>query len=192
MTDWEACYLKNEYPWDKGAPSPGLVDFLNDEKNLPGQRVCVPGCGMGSDVREWAQHGFNATGVDIAPTAMQMAQDRTSAELTNVSFEVGDFLSDTPSDPFDWVFEHTFFCAIQPEQRALYVDSGVRWLKPGGDYLAVYYLLTDPDGPPFPSTREEILKRFSGRFELVREWVPRSYPNRTNLELMVWWRVKTG
>ena len=27
-TDWEAQYQKGETPWEKGAPSPGLVDFL--------------------------------------------------------------------------------------------------------------------------------------------------------------------
>ncbi|MDB4746306.1 thiopurine S-methyltransferase, partial [Verrucomicrobia bacterium] len=57
-------------------------------------------------------------------------------------------------------------------------------------YLAVYYLLKEDGGPPFPSTRKEILKRFSPSFELIKEWVPRSYPNRENLELMIWWQAK--
>lgn len=189
MTDWEACYQKNEYPWDKGEPSPGLVDFLKTESSLEKGRVCVPGCGLGHDVREWARHGFDATGFDISTTAMDMAAAKTEGRLP-ARFESGNFLTETPRKPFDWVFEHTLFCAIQPSERDQYVQAAARWLRPGGQYLAVYYLITDPDGPPFPSTREEILERFSGTFDLKREWTPRSYPNRTNLELMVWWTLK--
>jgi len=67
-----------------------------------------------------------------------------------------------------------------------------RWLKPGGSYLAVNYLIPDKDGPPFGTTRQELWDRFSPRFDLLEEWVPRSYPNRTGLELMLWWRLKPG
>ncbi len=190
MTDWESCYQKNDFPWDKGAPSPGLVDFLASETDLEHGSVCVPGCGTGHDVREWAKHGFEATGVDIAPTAMDLARQRTSEANLEADFRVADFLNDRPDQPFDWVFEHTLFCAIQPEERDRYVEAVHRWLRPGANYLAVYYLIEDEDGPPFPSTRDEILNRFSDRFTLKREWTPRSYPNRENLELMIWWQAR--
>ncbi len=190
MTDWEANYQKNDYPWDKGAPSPGLVDFLETEPQLERGTVCVPGCGTGHDVREWARHGFAATGVDIAPTAMQLARQKTEEANLEAQFVVADYLNGSPSQRFDWVFEHTLFCAIQPEQRDDYVTATHRWVRPGGDYLAVYYLIEEEDGPPFPSTREGILDQFSELFELKREWTPRSYPNRTNMELMIWWQAK--
>ena len=93
---------------------------------------------------------------------------------------------------FDWIFEHTLFCAIQPRQRDDYVRAVTRWLKPGGSYLAVNYLIPDKDGPPFGTTRQELWDRFSPRFDLLEEWVPRSYPNRTGLELMLWWRLQPG
>jgi hypothetical protein len=89
---------------------------------------------------------------------------------------------------FDWVFEHTLFCAIRPEERDQYGQAVPRWLKPNGQYLAVNYLIPDRDGPPFGTTRQELLTRFSPRFELVTEWVPRSYPNRVGLERMFWWK----
>ena len=37
---------------------------------------------------------------------------------------------------------------------------------------------------------DELLERFSPHFELLKEWVPRSYDNRTGLELMLWWRKR--
>jgi len=88
------------------------------------------------------------------------------------------------------LFEHTLFCAIQPAERDLYVRAVRRWLKPGGHYLAVNYLIPDRDGPPFGTTRAEVWQRFSPYFELVGEWVPRSYPNRAGLELMLWWKKR--
>ena len=66
-------------------------------------------------------------------------------------------LRDAPPFLFDWVFEHTLFCAIDPAERDEYVRAVLRWLKPNGQYLAVNYLIPDEAGPPFGTTREEAL-----------------------------------
>ncbi len=188
-SDWEARYQSGDMHWDKGAPSPGLVDFLAAHPDLPRGRVCTPGCGTGHDVRAWAKAGFTAFGCDIAPSAVRLAKERTTAAGLKASFRLCDFLRDPPRRRFDWIFEHTLFCAIQPGERDLYVDAVLRWLKPDGDYLAVNYMIVEPgDGPPFVTTREELWGRFSPHFDLVEEWVPRSYPNRTGRERMFWWR----
>jgi len=188
---WEARYETKDMPWEKGAPSPGLKDFLDETKKLPGTTVCVPGCGLGHDVRAWARAGFQAFGFDIAPSAIALGNRLTRKAHIKAEFERKDFLKDPPPFRFDWVFEHTLFCAIQPEERDAYVKAVLRWLKPKGHYLAVNYLIPDKEGPPFGTKRAELWKRFSPHFELVREWVPRSYPNRTGLELMLWWKRKT-
>ena len=187
---WETRYQTGETSWDKGAPSPGLVDFLAAHPELPRGSVCVPGCGTGHDVREFARAGFNAFGFDIAPSAIAQAVEKTKAAGLKAKFQLADFLRDKPPQKFDWLFEHTLFCAIQPSERDEYVRSVLRWLKPDGQYLAVNYLIPDKDGPPFGTTRAELWRRFSPQFELVDELVPRSYPNRTGLELLMWWRRK--
>ena len=150
----------------------------------------MPGCGTGHDARAWAGSGFEAFGYDIAPSAIRLAARKTRAAGLNAQFELADFLHDAAPFRFDWVFEHTLFCAIQPAERDDYVRAVLRWLKPKGHYLAVNYLIPDKDGPPFGTTRTELWRRFSPKFELLEEWVPRSYPNRTGLELMLWWRRK--
>jgi methyl halide transferase len=187
---WEERYQASDMPWDKGEASPGLVDFLAAHPELKRGTVCVPGCGTGHDVQAWAESGFHAVGCDIAPSAIALGRERTAAAGLTARFEPGDFLKDSPPFLFDWVFEHTLFCAIDPRDRDDYVKAVLRWLKPGGDYLAVNYLIPDTDGPPFGTTPEELMKRFSPRFELLAEWVPRSYSNRTGLELMLWWKRK--
>jgi SAM-dependent methyltransferase len=185
---WENRYLTRDMPWEKGEASPGLVDFLAVNPALPRGTVCVPGCGTGHDARAFARAGFATFGFDFAPSAVKSAREQ-SAGLP-ILYTQADFLHDTPPQKFDWLFEHTLFCAIQPEQREEYVRAVLCWLKPDGQYLAVNYIECGPDGPPFPTTREEQLERFSPHFDLVADWVPRSYSNREGRERMFWWRRK--
>ena len=189
-TDWELRYQTKDTPWEKGEPSPGLVDFLAGHLELKRGTVLVPGCGTGHDVRVWAKAGFDVTGYDIAPSAIQLSKEKTKAAGLSATFAPGNFLLDPPPQLFDWIFEHTLFCAIDPTLREDYVQATLRWLKPGGQYLAVNYLIPDKEGPPFGTTREEQLVRFSPHFELSGEWNPRSYENRTGLERMFWWTRK--
>jgi len=202
---WETRYLSGDTRWEKGAPSPGLVDFLREQRDLPRGSVAVPGCGLGHDVRAWASFCFTTYGYDIAPSAVQLAKTRTKEWMTNKSsvdaetpfnpkanvpsFGLGNFLADDPPFHFDYVFEHTLFCAINPSDRDRYVEAVLRWLKPGGTYLAVNYIVCDGE-PPFPVGREELWQRFRPHFHLIDQWIPRSYDNRTGRELMCWWRRK--
>jgi SAM-dependent methyltransferase len=187
-TNWEEHYQTGDMPWEKGEASPGLVDFMAAQPHLAPGTVLVPGCGTGHDARVWARAGFAVTGFDIAPSAVRLAREKTAAAGLRAEFRLGDFLADEPEQRFDWVFEHTLFCAIQPDRREDYVRALLRWLKPDGQYLAVNYLIPDKEGPPFGTTRDELVGRFTPHFELLSDWVPRSYPNRTGLELMLWWK----
>ena len=186
-TDWEERYLKNDTPWDKGEPSPGLLEFFRTHPDLKHGTVCVPGCGMGHDALAWAEQGFEVTGIDISPTAVDRC--RSVRRHRNLRFECRDFLNETPEKPFDWLFEHTLYCAINPSHRDRYAKSVIRWVKPGGHFLAVHYLIDDEDGPPFGCTREEIIERFSPMVNLVEDWEPVSWPHRQGLERMFLWRV---
>ena len=189
--DWESRYQAGDMRWEKGAPSPGLVDFLAQHQNLPGETVCVPGGGTGHDALAWAWKDFRVYGYDLAPSAVRLSRERAEAAGVSTEFRQLDFLRAEPPFPFDWIFEHTLFCAIPPGDRELYVRAVRRWLKPGGHYLAVNYMICDPgEAPPFPSTRAELWARFSPHFELLSEYVPRSYPNRTGRERLFWWRRK--
>ena len=90
-----------------------------------------------------------------------MSRERTAAAGLTAHFEVGDFLKDDPPQPFDLIFEHTLFCAIDPADRDEYARAVLRWLRPDGDYLAVNYMIPDRDGPP------------PGGFDLLHDWFTR-------------------
>ena len=189
---WENRYQTHDLTWDKGAPSPGLVDFLAAHADLPRGTVCVPGCGTGHDVRAFAKAGFAACGFDFVPNAVVLATESTRAAGLTAAFQQADFLHDEPLRKFDWLFEHTLFCAIQPSERDDYVRAVLRRLKPGGQYLAVNYFECGPVGPPWPTTRAEQWERWQPHFELLAEWTPRSYPKRTGRERMFWWSRKAA
>jgi SAM-dependent methyltransferase len=186
-TDWEAQYISKDMPWEKGAPHPALVDYLA-ENDVRG-RVLVPGCGTGHDVRALAAHGAVPVGLDIAPSAIAAAQSTPPAGAE--TYALGDFFAPQPElvGAFDWVFEHTCFCAIDLSQRAAYVESAHAVLKPGGQLLAIFYL--DPgndspdEGPPFEVSIAELDRLFLPRFELLQEWLPaQTYSGREGREWM--------
>jgi SAM-dependent methyltransferase len=191
MNEWEQLYQDGDTRWDKGEPSPGLLEWLGNASFVEGSSVLVPGCGFGHDVRALARAGFKAVGLDVAPSAVSGAREQTPADFSGVEFREGDFLKDEPFDGFDYVFEHTCFCAIEPSERDVYAASVAQWLNPGGFLLAIHYMLPpDEDGPPFGTNREEIVQRFSGGFDLITDWEPSSWEHRQGQEQMFLWSKK--
>ncbi|MEZ5328551.1 MAG: methyltransferase domain-containing protein [Verrucomicrobiales bacterium] len=190
-TDWEQCYIDGDTPWDQGSPSPVLVHYL-DAQMLTGN-VIAPGCGSGHDVAEIARRSdtVSVLGMDISSTAVGLANSRLAA-FDNATCEHAD-LFDPGSHhvgQYDWVWEHTCFCAIDPTRRSDYVDAVHRLLKPEGKLLAVFYL--EPKqredgvaGPPFGCSIDELDALFEGRFMIEESRVPEvAYPGREGRELL--------
>lgn len=187
---WEGRYEAKDTGWDQGAASPGLVDFLEKEKYIPGT-VLVPGCGRGHDARALVKAGFKVTAIDVSDIAMRDAQKLAKSEnLKNIQFRKTDFfkVSEKLKGSYEWLFEHTFFCAIDPSLRGKYVQTAARLLKKDGYLLGVFYNIQPESGPPFGTTREELVERFSPKFTLKLERVPRSFPNREGKELLMLWQ----
>lgn len=185
--DWELNYQNNDTPWERGEPAPPLVEYL--ETNQIGGRVLVPGCGLGHDVRLLAAHGCDALGVDLSSTALGKAETFPKPDGGSVSYQLSDFLdpeNNLPDAHFDYVFEHTCFCAIDPSRRIDYLRAVCRVLKPGGHLLAILFTHLDgEEGPPFPTSTDEVQTLFASHFEIARHWRPtRAYAGRENEESM--------
>jgi SAM-dependent methyltransferase len=190
-TDWQERYQTEDTPWDKGEPAPGLVDWLKAQTLDPETRVLVPGCGRGHDASAWAKAGFDTTGMDLAEIALSDAREKYES-LPNLAFFPGNFLDEKPQEPYDLIFEHTLYCAIDPDRREEYARSLLNWLKPGGYFLAIHFIFPlDEDGPPFGASREEIINRFQTNFTLRDDWKPRHFEGRKNEEWMFLWQRKT-
>lgn len=182
--DWDTRYRLDDTPWEKGYAAPPLKEFL--ERAAFKGRVLVPGCGLGHDVRLLAAHGAEPVGFDVSETALERARafPRAGAE----SYCQGNFfdLCGSLSGTFDGIFEHTFFCAIEPSLRQDYVNAACKALKPDGLLLAIFFInIEDPEGPPFPVSTDEVDQLFHDSFETLEKWIPQAaYPGRAGREEM--------
>lgn len=69
-----------------------LLGWLPDD--LHGRRVLDAGCGTGALAIEAARRGADVVGIDISPNLIEVARQRTPAELrTRLHFEAGDMLA---------------------------------------------------------------------------------------------------
>jgi methyl halide transferase len=193
VTDWNQCYRIGETPWEKGAPAPPLLSWIARYGPLAGD-VLVPGCGLGHDVRAIAKVSphTRVVGLDVAPVAL--AQAKKYPQAGSESYVCADLFR-LPTElvgTFDWVFEHTCFCAILPERRPDYVLAVATALRESGQILAIFYLNPwDPGeappegGPPFGVSTEELNAFFLPKFELVKEERPQaSYLGREGREIL--------
>jgi ubiquinone/menaquinone biosynthesis C-methylase UbiE len=97
------------------------------------------GCGAGNFSLLLAQHGYKVTGVDISPTAIEWACERTRGIGIELDFRVDNVLSlSTCSDgKFDLVVDgHCLHCIIG-EDRASCLTAVWRVLKPGGSFVVL-------------------------------------------------------
>ena len=185
VTNWDQAYQDNFTPWDKGAPSPPLVEYL--ARNPLTGRVLVPGCGLGHDVAYLASVGMDAYGLDISPTAVERARIAHPGHAAR--FIQADLFEYRPEQLFDAMVEHTCLCALPPDWRQRYRDAAVRLLKPGGLLVGIFYIDPDMDpgetGPPFAISEEELSALFAPAFDVVESQVPAAaYPGREGRELL--------
>lgn len=183
--NWDECYQKGETRWDKGAPSPAMRQYL--ERHAVRGRALVPGCGRGHEVALAAEHGLDATGLDIAPTGI--AEARAKYPHLADRFLMGN-LFDPPEKlrgAFDVVLEHTCMSALPPPLRADYRRGIDLTLRHGGLLIGVWYIdpALDPgtEGPPFPFSVADLTALFAEGYAIVEDYVPDvSFPGREGRE----------
>jgi SAM-dependent methyltransferase len=183
--DWQARYESADTPWDEGAAHPALLDFIGRSGPFLG-RILVPGCGRGYEVRALSTAANQVIGLDIAPGAIAAARafPATGCE----EYIVADLFNLEPAlrGSFDWVVEHTCFCAIDPSMRLAYSVAVAGALKPGGRMFAIFYLNPGRDRqPPFGVETAELDHLFSLDFTVLSQWVPaRTFEGRESRELV--------
>jgi SAM-dependent methyltransferase len=187
--EWQRRYEENDTPWDKGEPAPALVDFLCREQ-ITGQ-ILVPGCGRGHEVQLLGMRPQSTVvGLDLSTTAIAQAREQAAGlkPAGEINFVVGDFFNLAPKlrGAFDWLVEHTCFCAIEPRLRPDYVLAAASALRAGGKIFGIFFINPDSEsGPPFPVSREELSELFAPHFALLSEWVPtEAFPGREHRELV--------
>ena len=162
---WEERYSGTDDSIWSGNPNEALVAVVGD---LTPGRILDVGCGEGADVLWLAEHGWDATGIDLSQTAIDRA--RKAAEERNVSacFEVADISTWSPSEsepgesspaldqPRRGGYDLVIGCFLHtrlPDTREELVGRVAEHVAPGGGLL----LISHAEMPPWADNHDEEL-----------------------------------
>jgi len=184
---WNQIYEEEGRPgWDMDGATPLLAELLELATPLglqPGAELAVPGCGYGHDAAALAGRGFAVTGLDFAPLALEGARARYGEA---VAWHQADWFT-TSQGPWDALFDHTCFVAMDPPRRQDYVAACAAHLRPGGLWMvALFHQVDRVPGPPHAIPMEEMRRLAETRFEVLHLGeATRSHPRRAGREFLL-------
>jgi len=166
---WETHYQEGTTRWDLGQAAPPFVSLIASPTAPLQGRMAVLGAGRGYDALLFADKGFEVIGFDFAPSAIADATALAQNSGMSAQFlqrNIFDLPAEFPNY-FDYVLEHTCFCAIDPRLRPAYAQLVKSLLKPQGELIALFWAHSKPGGPPFGATIAEIKEYFQSDFEIT-------------------------
>lgn len=136
----------DKIPWNLEAPPELLVELVESKWVSPCTAVDL-GCGAGNYAIWLASMGFEITGIDISPRAVELAERLAAEKSVRCRFMAKDLTGDLGKDIplFDFAFDWEVLHHVFPEDREKYVGNVHSILRPGGKYLSVCFSETDPD-----------------------------------------------
>jgi SAM-dependent methyltransferase len=182
--EWNDNYVQGCMPWDTPDPDPMLVEYLAAHPPVSGRALDV-GCGTGTHARFLASRGFDVLGIDVAPRAIELANEKAHP---GVRFAVVDFLASLPDGgPFDFVLDRGCFHVFDPADRERFAAQVARCLAPGGVWVSLIGSTEGApreQGPPRRSARDianaiepalEIVLLRATQFDLGTDAPPRAW-----------------
>jgi SAM-dependent methyltransferase len=141
MTNYARMYRLGVTPWERYGPV-AMVRFLSfldreaEERGGPGRALDI-GCGRGRFTPELAEKGWDVTGVDLVPAAVEAARLQGPAE---VSYLVGDATDLSPDlGSFDLFIDIGCFQGFDAEQRAAQGRSVTALAAPGATLIMLEF-----------------------------------------------------
>ncbi len=172
-------YYAGKAPWDIGRPQPAFLALA--ESGAIRGRVLDVGCGTGEHVLMAAAMGLDATGVDVASTAIEIAEGKAQERGLSARFLVCDALQLTSlNEQFDTVLDCGLFHNLKDDDRPRFADSLRAVMEPSGRYFMMCVSDRQPgDWGPRRVTQDEIRASFKdgwtvdsiqpGKFDLVTD-----------------------
>ena len=173
-TFWDEKYKADSIPWDIGSTAVDFIEYFKDcrhiECNMP-ISACVLGCGKGHDAFHLANLGYKVYAIDFSESAINYCNEKKKIEkIENIHFIQCDFFDlineEKWKNTFDYIVEHTFFCAIDPKRRNEYLEVVKYLLKPKGKLVGLFVIRSkELSGPPYGSDIGEIKSLFQSDFK---------------------------
>jgi SAM-dependent methyltransferase len=161
---WQKRYVEGQTGWDVGTVSTPLKSYI-DQLTDTQIKILIPGCGFGHEGKYLYEKGFrNVYLLDYSEHPISYLRS-VLTELDETHFMVEDFFSHVGT--YDLILEQTMFCAIDPSQRAAYVDKVYDLLNTGGKLAGVLFNKQFEGGPPFGGSAQEYKTLFAMRFSNV-------------------------
>ncbi|MBO0685090.1 MAG: class I SAM-dependent methyltransferase [Candidatus Dormibacteraeota bacterium] len=148
-------------PWDIGRPQPAFLRLA--EAGAISGKVLDAGCGTGEHVLMAAGLGLDATGIDLAPTAIRLAEEKARERGLQARFRVWDALDLAAlGERFDTVLDCGLFHVFDDAERTPFVDGLQAVLVPGGRYFLLCFSDSQPgDWGPRRIREQEIRDVFA-------------------------------
>ena len=128
--------------WDTGISPPELLDFIETHK--PGRAIDI-GCGTGTNVIALAKAGWQVTGVDFAPRAIQLAKQKLRSTATQAELFVSDAINlKEIVGPYEFALDIGCFHSIPKDGKAKYLKQLDRILAPNGFWLVYGFCTSNP------------------------------------------------
>jgi SAM-dependent methyltransferase len=122
-------------PYDEFELRP-LVEKVLQQWLRPGERVLVLGCGTGPGACHFAEAGMRVTGIDISPTAIDLAKKQAADRGLDVTWIVGDACDLNRAGRFDAVLDaHMLHCLALAADRTALIRSVADTLVVGGRFI---------------------------------------------------------
>jgi SAM-dependent methyltransferase len=145
VSEYDRAYCKPHYfDHKETVERPFIVSLTQKARLSAGASILDAGCGQGFFTWLFAQLGFRATGIDISNQAILSAQREYTS--SGARFEVGDIGSLSYIEAFDCVFARglSLYNSDDFEVAHHVTDVFLKYLKPGGVFIFVYYTVINP------------------------------------------------
>jgi len=165
---WDRAYRDGRHPpWNSGTAAPDLREAV-EKGDIKPCRVVVLGCGSGMNAIYLAKQGFDVTAIDVAPTALSLAEADAEKAGVEVKWLLADVLALPELEPFDLIFDRGCYHNVRYVDAKGFVATLDRLSRPG---TKVFVLSCDRDKAP--GVREPTMRTdFSELFDF--EWIRKS------------------
>ena len=159
---WSEKYQTGQTGWDIGEVSPPIQAYI-DQLSSKNISILIPGAGNSYEAAYLFEQGFrDISVVDIAQEPLDNIKQRTP-EFPEHQLIHQDFFKH--EGQYDLIIEQTFFCALDPSLRALYIDKMKSLLKEGGKLVGLLFdFRLDSQGPPFGGSKDAYTIDFEKHF----------------------------